>query len=139
MHSTQPETTSSRVVRATRQPTLSPSCLNRGGHSAAGSPFHLRLRDLLIAGSLYLACLLIAVFPYPLGFIRNLPSAGDPSQHLWIMDTLVIHDGEAGDREGEDLSQFWESELEPLLAVAGSLGEQEGASDATRRAVIPTN
>ena len=42
-------------------------------------------RSLLIAGLLYLACLLVAVLPYPLGLARNLPSAGDPSQHLWIM------------------------------------------------------
>ena len=45
----------------------------------------VNVRWLLIAGLLYLACLLLAVFPYPLGFARNLPSAGDPSQHLWIV------------------------------------------------------
>lgn len=45
----------------------------------------VNVRTLLIAGLLYLACLLVAVLPYPLGFARNLPSAGDPSQHLWIV------------------------------------------------------
>ncbi|MGA9921894.1 MAG: hypothetical protein WBQ29_00740 [Isosphaeraceae bacterium] len=45
----------------------------------------VNVRTLLIAGLLYLACLLVAVLPYPLGFARNLPSAGDSSQHLWIV------------------------------------------------------
>ena len=51
---------------------------------------------------------------------------------------MVIHHREAGEGDGEELSQFLESVLEPRLAVERLLAEQEGPPDAASSAVIPT-
>jgi len=52
---------------------------------------------------------------------------------------VVIHHREAGDGHGEDLSKFFESVLDPILAVEQSLGKQEGPPHAAGHAVIPAS